>query len=61
MNTAVNPAQTVPAKKPFLSPISQRRWSNFKANRRGYWSLWIFGVLFILTLFAEFVALDRIL
>ena len=25
-----------------LSPINQRRWSNFKANKRGYWSLWIF-------------------
>jgi microcin C transport system permease protein len=30
-----------------LSPINRRRWQNFKANRRGYWSLWIFLVLFI--------------
>lgn len=42
-----------------LSPLNQRRWDNFKANRRGYWSLWIFGVLFILSLFAEFIANDR--
>ncbi len=42
-----------------LSPINQRRWSNFKANRRGYWSLWIFLTLFILSLFAEFIANDR--
>ncbi|MFK5979609.1 MAG: ABC transporter permease [Rhizobiaceae bacterium] len=43
----------------WLSPLNQRRWSNFKKNRRGYWSLWIFLILFILTLFAEFLANDR--
>ncbi len=32
---------------------------NFKANRRGYWSLWIFLVLFIVSLFAEFIANDK--
>lgn len=42
-----------------LSPLNQRRWSNFKANRRGYWSLWIFLLLFVLSLFAEFLANDR--
>jgi microcin C transport system permease protein len=42
-----------------LSPINRRRWENFKANRRGYWSLWIFLVLFILSLGAEFIANDR--
>ena len=42
-----------------LSPIGQRRWRNFKANRRGYWSLWIFSVLFIISLFAELVANDK--
>jgi len=42
-----------------LSPINQRRWDNFKANRRGYWSLWIFLGLFIVSLFAEFIANDR--
>ena len=47
------------AKHPFLSPLNQRRLSNFKANRRGYWSLWIFIILFVLSLFAEFVANDR--
>ena len=29
-----------------LSPINRRRWENFKANKRGYWSLWIFLILF---------------
>ena len=42
-----------------LSPLNQRRWSNFKANRRGYISLWVFMVLFILSLFAEFIANDK--
>jgi microcin C transport system permease protein len=42
-----------------ISPLNRRRWQNFKANRRGYWSLWIFLVLFVISLFAEFVANDR--
>ncbi|MEO0635182.1 MAG: ABC transporter permease [Pseudomonadota bacterium] len=42
-----------------LSPINQRRWSNFKKNRRGYWSLWIFTGLFVLTLFGELIANER--
>src|SRR5690606_2204822 len=46
-------------RRPFLSPLNQRRWQNFKANRRGYWSLWIFLGFFILSLFAEFIANDR--
>jgi microcin C transport system permease protein len=41
------------------SPINRRRWQNFKANRRGYWALWIFLVLFILSLFAECIANDK--
>ncbi len=45
--------------RPWLSPLNQRRWLNFKANRRGYWSLWIFLVLFVLSLFAEFIANDK--
>jgi microcin C transport system permease protein len=42
-----------------LSPIARRRWQNFKANRRGYWSFWIFTVLFVVSLFAEFIANDK--
>jgi microcin C transport system permease protein len=42
-----------------LSPINLRRWQNFKANRRGYWSLWIFLILFVISLFAEFIADDK--
>ena len=42
-----------------LTPINTRRLNNFKANRRGYWSLWIFLVIFILSIFAEFIANDK--
>ena len=42
-----------------LSPLNRRRWQNFKANRRGYWSLWIFLILFFISLFAELIANDR--
>ena len=42
-----------------LSPLTRRRLAVFRAHRRGYWSLWIFLVLFGLSLFAEFIANDR--
>lgn len=42
-----------------LTPINQRRLANFKANKRGYWAFWIFAVLFVVSLFAEFIANDR--
>jgi microcin C transport system permease protein len=42
-----------------LSPLNQRRWRNFTRNRRAYWSLWIFAILFGISLFAEFVANDK--
>src|SRR5215831_7553400 len=51
--------RAVPARRFALTPINLRRWQNFKANRRGYWSLWIFLALFVASLFAEFIANDR--
>lgn len=42
-----------------LSPLAQRRWHYFKKNKRGYYSLIIFLILFILTLGANFIANDR--
>ena len=42
-----------------MSPINQRRLKVFLANRRGYWSLWLFGILFFLSLFAELIANDK--
>ncbi len=44
---------------PSLSPLNQRRWRNFKRNRRAYWSLILFSILFLITLPAEFVANDK--
>ena len=43
----------------FGTPISKRRWRNFRANKRALWSLIIFSVLFTLSLFAEFIANDK--
>ena len=42
-----------------LSPLNKRRWENFKVNRRGYWSLWLFLTMFIVSLFAEFICNDK--
>jgi microcin C transport system permease protein len=61
-----SPAASAPLAPPLprqgfikLSPLNRRRWQNFKANRRGYWSFWIFIILFVLSLLAEFIANDR--
>ena len=42
-----------------LSPLNRRRFARFKANKRGWWSLWIFLVLFGLSLGAELIANDK--
>ncbi len=42
-----------------LSPINLRRWQNFKANRRGYISFWLFLAMFFASLGAELIANDR--
>ncbi len=42
-----------------LSPINERRWLSFKSHRRGYWSFWAFLILFVLSLFAEFLSNDK--
>ncbi len=41
------------------NPINQRRWENFKNNKRGWYSLWIFTALFTVALFSEIVANDK--
>lgn len=46
-------------KNSWLSPLNQRRWKNFCANRRAFWSLWIFALIFGLTLAAELIANDK--
>ncbi len=60
--TPGDPAAPVPPvrrRRMTLSPLNQRRWRNFKRNRRAYWSAIIFGILFGLSLFAEFLANDK--
>jgi len=42
-----------------ISPITQRRLIQFRANKRGFWSLWIFIALLIACLGAEFIANDK--
>jgi microcin C transport system permease protein len=42
-----------------LTPLNQRRLANFRHNKRGYWSFWIFIILFVISLFADFIANDR--
>ncbi|MEH5097097.1 microcin C ABC transporter permease [Atlantibacter hermannii] len=42
-----------------LSPVYQARWARFRRNRRGFWSLWIFVVIFVLSMASELIANDR--
>ena len=55
--TRAAPAKSGSTRK--LSPINQRRLQNFRTNKRGYWSLWLFLLLFLLSLFAELIANDK--
>ena len=42
-----------------LSPLTLRRLRNFKANKRGYYSGFVFCILFFISIFAEFIANDK--
>jgi len=42
-----------------MTPLTRRRLANFRANRRGFWSLWVFLVLFAVSLGAELIANDK--
>lgn len=42
-----------------VTPVTARRLANFRANKRGYWSMWIFLAMFFFSLFAEFIANDK--
>jgi microcin C transport system permease protein len=59
---AIDPKQEVVPQKILgmrVTPLTERRLQSFKSNRRGYWSFWIFLVLFVVTLCAEVVANDK--
>ena len=47
------------AEKQLKNSLARRRWRNFRKNRRGFYSLILFGILFILSLFAELVSNDK--
>lgn len=42
-----------------MTPLARRRWETFKRNKRGYYALWIFLILFIVSMFAPFLANDK--
>ncbi len=42
-----------------MSPVGERRLANFRANRRGYWSFWMFLSLFLVSMVAELIANDK--
>ena len=61
---AIQPETTgIPTRPTFMgmkiTPLAVRRIASFKANRRGYWSFWIFLVVFVFSLFAELIANDK--
>jgi microcin C transport system permease protein len=51
-------AAGLPQRRLRLSPLQRRRWEVFKLNRRGFWSLWLFLILFGISLGSEFIAND---
>lgn len=63
IDTPPNTPRVTPVQDRFLgiaiTPLTRRRLGNFRANSRGFWSLWIFLALFGASLFAEFIANDR--
>ena len=52
-------AAGLPQRRLWLSPLQRRRWEVFKLNRRGFWSLWLFLILFGISLGSEFIANDK--
>lgn len=42
-----------------MNPVTRRRLRVFRANRRAFWSLWIFLAIFAVSMCAELVANDR--
>lgn len=49
----------MPMTKLKLTKINQERWNRFRANKRGYLSLYLFSILFVLTLFSELISNDK--
>jgi microcin C transport system permease protein len=58
---AETPVIATPSARPrhWMSPLTRRRWANFKAHKRGYYSLWLFLALYAISLCAELIANDK--
>ena len=41
------------------TPLDRRRFANFRANGRGYWSFWLFLLMFVMSLLSNILANDR--
>ena len=60
MTSAALPASARPRVLGFkVTPLTKRRFAAFRANRRGFWSMWLFVALFVVSLFADFIANDK--
>ncbi|MGD8484027.1 MAG: ABC transporter permease [Thioalkalispiraceae bacterium] len=55
----MQPTAVLPVKRSKRDSVQRRAWNRFRANKRGYFSLWIFGILFVLSLFAELLSNDK--
>lgn len=42
-----------------MSQVALSGWQRFCANRRGFYALWLFSAMFVLSLGAEFIANDK--
>ena len=58
-NTAADSPRLAAARAISCVAAHRRRWENFKANRRGYCSLWVFLAQLLISLFAELIANDK--
>ncbi|MGD8525013.1 MAG: ABC transporter permease [Thioalkalispiraceae bacterium] len=57
--SSMQPTAVLPVKRSKRDSVQRRAWNRFRANKRGYFSLWIFGILFVLSLFAELLSNDK--
>ncbi len=42
-----------------LNPVARKRWMRFRSHKRGFWSLCLLVLLYVISLFAEFICNDR--
>lgn len=59
VDSALTPKEQAARGRFLKSPIAKRRWRTFRANRRAYWSMWLFLLLCIVSVGADIVANAR--